>query len=194
MTKDTNICRRYRPDASHETIKTERLRGQAFRCKKVPCPLSETPFSCEARVVHVFNVAEYGDPQRRYAALKFGHDLGWCDRKWLSNLLTELAKLDAHWTDATGRIFDLDLSCFETETDDNACEHEDRDSDVLRCWFRDTYGPEPDIEALPAFSDIGKRRFMIVTSILLAAYPELEAELIRLSNAEHPVEDEDRGA
>lgn len=153
-----------------------------------PCKLCGTPFSCEAeRYVYTLYEGEFQDPQVRLAVHRFAYGLGWRVGDFYPNLLELHSRLKVHFTDHTRRKFDLDFSAFERDEDD-PLEPLSTEMDAVRCWVADNFGRFMWRDTLPELRGRGKDRFKITASILLAAYGELEDELIRLARARNPVE------
>ncbi|MEM7289966.1 MAG: hypothetical protein AAF412_06305 [Pseudomonadota bacterium] len=123
----------------------------------------------------------------RLAVYDFARGLDWSSREWLSRLLSALESANVHFQDRRGRVFDLDLSCFEDEHVDGDDAEETRRREALRVWFREQFCRRErfGLNSMPNLTAKGKIRFMVAASILVAAYSELEGELIRLAN-EYP--------
>lgn len=167
-----------------EWRKTEHRAHAAGAWCKLGCP----PMFCECRIVLQFTEAEYECLPMRLAVYDFARSLEWSSRDWLAQLLKALHQANVHFKDERGQIFDLDVSCFEGDGADGDTEDAIRQFEALRVWFRQHFlRKQPyTLAAMPELSDKGKERFMTTASILIAAYAELEDDLIHLAN-EGPV-------
>lgn len=169
-----------RRDRGGERRKVERR----VRAAGIWCDLGCAPLSCDARIVLKFTDAEFNCLQMRKAIYEFAWALRWSTRKWLPNLQEAQSRINAHFTDGRGKIFDLGFTAFE----DDALEGDDeitvKEVEAVRCWFGEQFcGEKPFmLTNMPNLSAKGEERFKVAASILIAAYGELEDELIRLAN------------
>lgn len=150
------------------------------------CKLCGTSVPCGYRTIYSFGDAEYDVVDARLAVYCFAYGLGWKEREFYPNLLSVLSAAKVHFMDYGSGPYDLELSPFECERDAYELKSEN-DLDKLRQWFGDTFNQITWIDSMPALRGIGKQRFMLTASILIAAYPELEAELERIANRNRPV-------
>lgn len=154
---------------------------RTFVTRPAWCKLCPTPRSCDARIVQVLNEAEYRNDNIRLSVHECALSLGWGECAFYGKLLDGLRDAHVHFTDVTGQIFDLDLSPLETPLDGFEVDPE-TEMETLRTWIGDTILRQFTAETLPVLRGVGKARFIVIASALIALNPELEAKLCEITD------------